>query len=115
MDIGQQVDLEIASLVYRGNGLARKDGLVVFVPHVAAGERVTAEIVRVRKNYAEARLVTVEAPSPDRIAPCCTLADGTSVPGCVYDHLAYPAEVAVKNGQLLDLSLIHISEPTRPY
>jgi tRNA/tmRNA/rRNA uracil-C5-methylase (TrmA/RlmC/RlmD family) len=103
MDIGQQVDLEIASLVYRGNGLARKDGLVVFVPHVAAGERVTAEILRVRKNYAEARLVTVEAPSPDRIAPCCTLADGTSVPGCVYDHLAYPAEVSVKNGQLLDM------------
>ena len=103
MDIGQLVELEIASLVYRGNGLARKDGLVIFVPQVAAGERVTAEIVRVRKNYAEARLVSVNTPSPDRIAPCCTCADGTPVPGCVYDHLAYAAEVATKNGQLLDM------------
>ncbi len=103
MEIGQHVELDIVSLVYRGNGLARKDGMVVFIPGVVPGERVTAEIVRVRKNYAEARLLTLEKPSGDRMVPCCRLADGAPVPGCVYDHLAYPAEVAAKNGQLLDM------------
>jgi len=104
MERGQHVELDVASLVYRGPGLARKDGLVVFVPGAAPGERVTAEITRVRKNYAEARLLAVNgAPSPDRIEPCCRLADGTPTPGCVYDHLAYPAEVAAKNGQLIEM------------
>jgi len=103
MDAGRQVELDIASVVYRGSGLARLDGLVIFVPGCAPGERVRAEITRVRKNYAEARLLEVLTPSPDRIEPCCRLGDGTRVPGCVYDHLAYAAEVAVKQAQLLGM------------
>lgn len=103
MDVGQQVELDIASIAYRGSGVARLDGLVIFVPGCAPGERVRAEIVRLRKNYAEARLLAVLTPSPDRIEPCCRLADGTRVPGCVYDHLAYTAEVEVKQAQLLEM------------
>lgn len=103
MEIGQQLELDIASVVYRGSGLARHEGLVVFVPGCAPGERVKAEIVRLRKNYAEARLISVLTPSPDRSDPCCRLDNGFHVPGCVYDHLAYTAEVDLKSGQLLEM------------
>jgi 23S rRNA (uracil1939-C5)-methyltransferase len=109
MVAGDELELVIESVVYRGAGLARHAGCVVFVAGVAPGERVRVRVERLRRNYAEARLLAVVTPSADRIAPCCRLpaAPGArlaprSAPGCVYDHLSYAAEVAVKQRQLAD-------------
>lgn len=96
------LDLEIQSVAYRGSGIARNDGMVVFVPGTLPGERVLATPVRQAKRYVVAEVVEITRPSPDRIAPDCRLADGTRVPGCVYDHAAYGAEVSIKDGQLRD-------------
>ena len=100
--MAETVELTIATVVYRGAGLSRDGGIVTFVPGALAGERVRAEVTALRRNYREARLLEVLDPSPDRIAPCCRLPDGTRVPGCDYDHVAYGAEVAIKDGQLRD-------------
>lgn len=110
MTTGDELDLAIETVVFRGAGLARHAGCVIFVCGVAPGERVRVRVERLRRNYAEARLLDVIEPSPDRIAPCCRLpvVSGTGdlasrpVPGCVYDHLAYAAEVAIKQRQLAD-------------
>jgi len=96
---GQEIDLTIDSVAYRGSGVARHEGLVVFVPDVAPREHIRVRIVRLRKNYAEGSLIAVLDPSPDRIAHNCCLPNGTPVPGCVYDHLTYPAEVQLKQTQ----------------
>ncbi len=60
------VRLEISDLVYPGRGLARLDGRVVFVPSALPGETVSARVIRLRKNYAEAELVELEKASPER-------------------------------------------------
>ena len=93
------LDLSIESVAYRGSGIARLEGMVIFVAGVAPGEKVRARITKLHKNYAEAQLLAVLESSPDRIQPFCRLPNGTRVPGCVYDHLAYPAEVALKQRQ----------------
>ena len=98
--IGDELDLLIESVAYRGNGVARVQGMVVFVAGVAPGEQVRVRIAKIRRTYAEAELLSVSAPSSDRILPDCRLPDGSQVPGCVYDHLAYPAECAVKQSQI---------------
>ena len=100
MPIGDHLDLTIESIAYRGQGVARHEGLVIFVAGVASGERVRVRLEKIHRNYAEARLLAVQESSPERIPPCCRLSAGMRVPGCVYDHLAYPAEVALKQGQL---------------
>lgn len=94
----------IESIAYRGAGILRPaDGPVAFVHGgVCKGERVTARVIRSHARFAEAELLDVETPAPERIAPVCRLDDGTRVPGCVYDHLAYPAEIATKREQLAD-------------
>ena len=91
LSLGDPLDLTIDSIAYRGHGVARHEGMVIFVAGVAPGERVRARIVKLRRNYAEAQRLAVQESSPDRILPCCRLPNGTRVPGCVYDHLAYPA------------------------
>ena len=44
---------EIEKVVYRGKGLARHEGKVVFIPGVLEGEAVDAEIVLEKKKYAK--------------------------------------------------------------
>jgi len=105
MTLGDTLSCTIESLAYGGDGLARVDGRVVFIGETIPGETVRCRVTAVKKNYARAELLKVEVPSPDRIEPCCRVsdpADGTvrRVPGCVYDHLGYPAELAAKQHQL---------------
>ena len=102
-EVGEKLELIIEDLAYRGSGIARHDGLVTFIKRVAPGERVEAEITKLRKNFAEATLLRVIEPSPQRITPCAQMADGNTVPGCVYDFLDYAAEVEVKHRQMLGL------------
>ena len=102
-DVGDKVQLEIEDVAYRGPGIARLDGLVVFVDRVAPGERVEAEIIRVRKNFAEASLLQILQPSPHRIPSCAAGADGVLQPGCAYDFLDYATEVEIKQKQMAGL------------
>ena len=95
----------VETLAYGGDGLARVDGRVLFIPAAAPGETVRVRVTQVKKNFARADLTEVLSPSPLRIEPCCRVADPDTgepvrVPGCVYDHLAYAAEVQAKQQQL---------------
>ena len=56
--------VEIEKMVYGGKGLGRVEGKVVFVPFTAPGERVQAEVVKEKKDYAEAALKKIEKGSP---------------------------------------------------
>lgn len=105
MTVGDTLTCHVDTLAYGGDGLARFNGQVVFVPETAPGETALVRVTQVKRNYARAQLVDLLAASPDRIDPCCrvTDADGNApvrVPGCVYDHLDYAAEVRAKQVQL---------------
>ncbi len=102
---GDSLECRIESLAYGGDGVARVNGMVLFIPGALPDETVIATVSVVKKNYARAELAEIISPSPQRIQPCCRVADpegGTlrRVPGCVYDHLEYAAEVAAKQLQL---------------
>ncbi len=85
-------------MAYGGDGVARHDGHVIFVPFTAPGEKVRVVLTEKHKTFARARLVEVVQPSPDRVAPPCPLFQ--SCGGCVTQHLAYPAEVRAKVAQI---------------
>ncbi|MFW5801763.1 MAG: class I SAM-dependent RNA methyltransferase, partial [Spirochaeta sp.] len=51
--------------------MSRYEGRVIFIPEVIPGESVLAAITRIYPGYAEARLVRVLRPSPDRVPPPC--------------------------------------------
>lgn len=99
------IELTIEKLVYGGLGLARHEGRVVFVPGVAAGERVRARVVRDRKNFLEADLVEVLTASPGRVTPPCAHVELCG--GCQYQHLSYPEELKWKEAQVRELLTRH--------
>jgi 23S rRNA (uracil1939-C5)-methyltransferase len=90
--------LTIHDIAFGGKGVARHEGMVVFVPFVAPGESVTARIVRRKKNFAEAELIEVIAPSPDRVTPPCPVFGHCG--GCSYQHLSYERQLAIKSAQV---------------
>jgi tRNA/tmRNA/rRNA uracil-C5-methylase (TrmA/RlmC/RlmD family) len=55
----------------------------------------------VKKNFARARLLGVETPSPDRVQPECRYF--THCGGCQYQHLSYPRQLEMKHKQISDL------------
>src|SRR5690606_21896699 len=88
------ISLHIDKLVPGGDGLARHEGRVVFVPGVLPGEDVTVGIVEVKKDLARARLLEVVTTSPDRVAPPCALAGVCG--GCDWLHIDPAAQARLK-------------------
>ncbi len=86
--------LHIEKLVPGGEGLARHEGRVVFVPGVLPGEEVTAEITQAKKDFARARVVGIAKESPDRVAPPCKLAGICG--GCDWLHIDPAAQARLK-------------------
>ncbi|MEA3211864.1 MAG: rRNA (uracil1939-C5)-methyltransferase [Chthoniobacter sp.] len=92
------ISLTIQDVAFGGKGVARHAGKVVFVPFTIPGEEVTAEIVREKKKFVEADLVSVVTPSADRVAPPCPYFGRCG--GCAYQHIAYPRQLALKAAQV---------------
>jgi tRNA/tmRNA/rRNA uracil-C5-methylase (TrmA/RlmC/RlmD family) len=99
--LGDRLTLTIGDIAFGGEGVARVADFVVFVPFVALGEVVEAEITEVRKRYARARLLRVTAPSAERVEPLCRYFGACG--GCQYQHLSYPAQLRLKHKQIGDL------------
>ena len=98
---GDRLTLTISDLAFGGEGVARVEDFVVFVPFVAVGDVVEAEVTEVKKRFARARLRRVAIPSPDRVAPLCPHFGECG--GCQYQHLAYSAQLRLKHKQIADL------------
>src|SRR5438477_1048391 len=94
------VDLRIEDVAFGGKGVAREQGKAVFVPYTIEGEMVSAEIVREKKQFAEADLVEVKQSSPNRVAPECPYFGRCG--GCAYQHIDYQHQLAIKWRQLRD-------------
>jgi 23S rRNA (uracil1939-C5)-methyltransferase len=93
-------DLKIEDVAFGGKGVAREKGKAVFVPYTIEGETVSAEIVREKKQFAEAELVEVKQSSADRVEPPCPYFGRCG--GCAYQHISYEHQLAIKWRQVRD-------------
>ena len=103
---GELLTLDVESLAYGGRGVARRNGYVVFVSGALPGDRVTAEITKAKRGYAEASVRQIVRESPDRIPLRCDHG-GEPCPGAPWQGLAYEVQLAHKQSQVED-SLIRL-------
>lgn len=90
----ETVALEITDMSHEGSGVARHEGMAVFVPETAVGDQITARVVKVNKTYCYGRVEEISVPSPDRIEPDCPVSRRCG--GCVFRHVSYDAELRYK-------------------
>ena len=87
----------IESLAAGGDGVGRlADGMTVFVPRTAPGDRVRVADVRRRRRHARAIPAGVTAPGPGRVEPPCPHFRRDGCGGCQWQHLSTVAQLAAK-------------------
>lgn len=69
-----EVVLTIEKMADGGEGLARHEGVVWFVPGTFRGDVVSAVPREIKKNYRRGEVVSILEPSPHRVEPFCPLA-----------------------------------------
>ena len=57
VEVGKEYDVNIEELSSRGEGIARVQGLVIFVPNTKQGEHVKIKVTRISRRFAEAQVV----------------------------------------------------------
>ncbi len=92
------VRLTVDGLGSDAQGVGRHNGQVVFAPGVLPGEDIDALIVKPMKDYAFGRLLTIHAPSPDRVQPPCPVYGPCG--GCACQHMTYEASLRFKQAQV---------------
>lgn len=93
-------NIEIIDIAAEGKAIARINDLVVFVPFVVPGDIVDLQVVKMKKNYAEARVVRFEKYAENRCEPLC-LHFGLCG-GCKWQILPYAEQLRFKQQQVVD-------------
>jgi 23S rRNA (uracil1939-C5)-methyltransferase len=66
-----ELELAIEKLVAGGDGMGRFEGIPIFVPRSAPGDRARVRLVERRPGYGRAEIVELLAPGPGRRDPPC--------------------------------------------
>lgn len=90
----------IEALTHDGRGIARVEGLPVFIPGVLQGERVRFSYTLMRRDFAEAQLEAVLEASPYRVEPRCPHYGICG--GCSFQHVRDSDQIVLKGELLLE-------------
>ncbi len=93
-------ETEITGMTADGSGVCRVDGMAVFVPMTAVGDRLRVRIVKVLKRYAFGIVEALLVPGEGRCEPDCPVFRQCG--GCVYRHVTYDTELRYKEQLVAD-------------
>ena len=91
LKLNERYPVEITGYTSDGEGVARIDGEVIFIPGVIAGEKCVIRIVNIGKTAAHGVLETLTEPSPHRVEPDCPYFGRCG--GCNFRHMDYDEEL----------------------
>jgi predicted RNA-binding protein with TRAM domain len=57
VEIGKEYEVDVKETSRRGEGIARIQGLVTFIPNTKPGDHVRIKITRISRRFAEAEVV----------------------------------------------------------
>jgi len=102
----QIVECDVIDVAFGGKGVAKIDGLAVFIDQTVTGDRVVARITRKKRNYAEAVVHELVTPSLNRVDPPCPYSGFCG--GCKWQFVDYPYQLELKRRHVVE-SLEHIA------
>lgn len=93
-------NVEITGVAAEGKSIARVNDMVVFIPYGAPGDVVNIKLDKKKRSYAEAHIVDMVKPSPDRVTPACEHFGVCG--GCKWQHIPYESQLRYKRDQVVD-------------
>lgn len=105
--MSESATLTIERIAAGGDGIARHDGMVVFVPRAVPGDVVSVALTR-QKTFARGRITRQLTASPTREPAPCPHYEGDRCGGCQLQGLQYPEQLRIK-GELVRDALVRIA------
>ena len=102
------ITVRVESIAAGGDGVARAEGFVVFVPRSAPGDVGVVDIA-MRGSFARAPFAHLVSGSPSRVNPPCPHYTMDRCGGCQLQHLDYHAQLDAKSGIIRD-SIVRIGK-----
>ena len=100
LDNNKEYIVNIESLGYEGEGVAKIDGYPIFIPGALKGECVRIQILKAKKKYAHGRILEIIEKSSERIEPKCINYEKCG--GCTLMHLKYEGQLDFKFDRVKD-------------
>jgi len=100
LEINKEYVVDIESLGYEGEGVARIDGYPVFVLGALPQEKVKIKIIKAKKKYAFGELLEIIYSSDVRKVPKCIKFEECG--GCSLKHLKYEGQLDFKFNRVKD-------------
>ena len=88
------LELEIYDMTNLGFGVAKADGMVVFVSGAVIGDHARVKIIKTSSSYAVGRIEELIAPSPERTCERC---NNEKCQSCAYKLINYEKELKMKH------------------
>lgn len=95
------VDLEIVDSGSAFEGIAKLDGMVIFVPGAIITEKVRAKIIKVTSSYAIAKIEEIIVKSKYRVEPFCDVFKYCG--GCMSQNINYDMQLLIKKQMVKNL------------
>lgn len=93
--------VRVDSIAAGGDGVARNDGMAVFVPRTAPGDLVDIAL-EPHGRYARGGVVSLIEPSSNRVPPTCPHYTRDRCGGCQLQHMTYESQLRAKSGIVRD-------------
>lgn len=94
MKINDEYIAEIEKITNLGAGLARVNGMVVFVENACPGDKLKIKINHMTKNYAYGEILEIIEPSIDRVEPFCPMYKICGA--CQLQNVRYEKQLEIK-------------------
>jgi 23S rRNA (uracil1939-C5)-methyltransferase len=94
LDPPERVTVTFAEIAYEGGAIGRYRDETICADYGITGETAVVELDHRRAGVAFGRVVEVETPSPDRVAPECPYFGVCG--GCHWQHIAYERQLELK-------------------
>lgn len=101
----QEIDVEIQSIAGGGAGVAKVDGLPVFIERAAVGDKLRVKLFDVRKDFAKGSIEKVLESGGGRAEPVCQHFERCG--GCQWQHMSYAEQLRSKTNVVRE-ALTHL-------
>ena len=99
--MNKNIQVEIDSMAFKGYGVARVGGKILFIPYSVTGDQAWVEIVEEKKDYSFGRLSKLTSPSRLRRDPPCPYFGVCG--GCQWQHIDYSVHGQLKKEILKEI------------